>query len=127
MKENKTDQQTISVEVLPLVEKVKTTLEKQRLLSKTDFDGWEISLFFGPLPNSSDVPTLGYTANAKTNDTSKAFSPDISGTDGVRVDFDEKAIIWWSGPTLELLTKTVEDVFPELNLSGDTKEEITDE
>ena len=110
-----TDKQQNNINILPLAEQVNASIHKQTKVQDAEVDNWSISVFFGPLPSlSNGLSRLGYTACAKTQDIKAGPEPDISNTDGVRVDFDSKSIIWWSGESLETLTKKITTAFPEI-------------
>ena len=106
-----------TVDLLPFAKQVNASLQKQSIIQSTLYENWLVEIFFGPSPAvDGDLPRLGFTACASTQDSAAGPTPVLGDTYGVRVDFDEKSIVWWSGSTLDELKNKIETAFPEINL-----------
>ena len=110
------------IDLLPFAKRVHASLQKQQKVRSKLYENWLIDVYFGPVPSvDSDLPRLGHTACAQTQDIEAGPLPDVNASNGVRVDFDRKSIVWWSGETLDTLLESISTAFPDMD--WDNKED----
>tara|TARA_B100000131_G_scaffold221323_1_gene212828 strand:- start:21073 stop:21432 length:360 start_codon:yes stop_codon:yes gene_type:complete len=102
-----------SSDYLNQMEEQFAVLGKQKIVKNRKFKGWYVTAYFGPAPNvAGGVKCLEFSASATTENKNASEEPDLSKGGAMRVDFDQKSVIWWSGGNLEELTKKIEETFP---------------
>lgn len=109
------DETNESVDLLPFAKQLNASMQKQQKVKGIFYENWLIDVFFGALPNiDNDIPRIGYTACAQTQDIDAGPTPDVNASEGVRVDFDKKSVVWWSGSSLDDLEDMIMKAFPNL-------------
>lgn len=109
------DEQSRSIDLMPFAKQVQASMQKQQKVQSTLYENWLIDVFFGPVPTpDSDLPRIGYAACAQTQDIDAGPIPDVNASDGVRVDFDKRSVVWWTGESLDDLKNTITKAFPEM-------------
>lgn len=102
-------------DLLPFAKQVHASLQKQQRVKSYIYENWVIEVFFGPVPTATEaLPRIGHTACAQTQDIEAGPKPDVNASDGVRVDFDSKSVVWWSGSSLDDLIYKIEKAFPSI-------------
>ena len=103
------------IDLLPFAKQVHASLQRQQKVKSILYENWLIDVFFGPVPTADgNIPRIGHTACAQTQDIEAGPKPDVSASNGVRVDFDEKSVVWWSGDSLDDLKLMIIKAFPNL-------------
>lgn len=103
------------IDLLPFAKRVHASLQKQQKVKSTLYNNWLIDIFFGPVPSfDTEIPRIGHVACAQTQDIDAGPLPDVHNSNGVRVDFDKKSVVWWSGESLDSLLKDISIAFPEI-------------
>ena len=104
-----------SVDLLPFAQQINASFQKQSKVKSTLYENWLVDIYFGPSPAADqELPRLGFMACASTQDKEAGPLPNLSNSNGVRVDFDEKSVVWWSGDSLDDLETKITNAFPEI-------------
>ncbi len=98
-------------ETLRYAEQIVTAARQRKDIAETWHGDWLIRSYFGPSPGSEDgVPKIMYSACAVTMNVGSG-PPDLHDIDAIRVDFDDRSVVWMSAETSPLLTQKLEQVF----------------
>lgn len=105
------DEATKVAETLRYAKQIVVAARQRKDIAETWHGDWLIRSYFGPSAGpEDDIPRVMYSACAVTMNV-ESGDPDLYGTDAIRVDFDNRSVIWMSAETSPLLTQKLEQVF----------------
>jgi hypothetical protein len=108
------DRATQVAETLRYAEQLALAARQRKQTAETWFGNWLVRSYFGPSPESTkDLSKISHSACAVTMDVRSGDPPNLRGIEGaIRVDFDDRSVIWMSAETSVLLTRKLNQIFP---------------
>lgn len=108
------DRATKVAETLRYAEQLALAARQQKQTAECWFGDWLVRAYFGPSPDSTpEVPRIAHSACAVNVNVGDGVVPIIAGVeDVIRVDFDNRSVLWMSAATKPQLTRKLKTIFP---------------
>lgn len=108
------EEATQVAETLRYAEHIAAAARQRKQTAETWHGNWLVRSYFGPSPESApDLPRISHSACAVTMDVGEGEPPNLHGIENaIRVDFDNRSVVWMSAETKSLLTRKLKQIFP---------------